>query len=150
MEVKENLELRNKQKQEAIKRLKILEKEYLVHKNVLKEFKQDETIYYSERINKIFNGVLYWIRNRDELVNAIKRVEKQRNLFIYHCLLEHSEFGDTLTMLYISDEEQNWQYERKELLDGFISVCVYDLQFDEFEFGGTQINGVNGGIGRLY
>ena len=51
---------------------------------------------------------------------------------------------------YISDEEQNWQYERKELLDGFISVCVYDLQFDEFEFGGTQINGVNGGIGRLY
>lgn len=146
----ENKELRNKQKQEAIKRLEILQNEYGIHKNVLKEFKQDETIYYSERINKIFNGVLYWIRNRDELVNVIKRVEEQRNVFIYHCLLEHTEFGDRLTMLYISEDEQNWQYERKELLDGFISVCVYDLQFDEFEFGGTQINGVNGGLCRLY
>ena len=39
-------DLRTMQKQEALKRLGILEKEYLVHKNVLKEFKQNETIYY--------------------------------------------------------------------------------------------------------
>ena len=41
-----NEELRNKQKQEVIERLKILQRNYLVHKNVLKEYKENETIYY--------------------------------------------------------------------------------------------------------
>ena len=40
--------LRALQKQEAVERLKILQDEYLLHKNVLKEFEEDETIYYSE------------------------------------------------------------------------------------------------------
>ena len=52
-----NKELREKQKQEALKRLEILEKLYGVHENVLREFKADETIYYSD---KWYRRVYQW------------------------------------------------------------------------------------------
>lgn len=52
-------ELRKMQELEAVERLKILQQEYGVHKNVLKEFKENKTIYYSERQNAVFDGILY-------------------------------------------------------------------------------------------
>lgn len=48
----ENEELREKQRIEVIERLKILQKYYMLHQNVLKDFKADNTIYYSETINR--------------------------------------------------------------------------------------------------
>ena len=54
------------QKQEAKKRLEILEKLYNLHPNVLKEFKKDGTVYYSEHINSFQSGILYWINNNQK------------------------------------------------------------------------------------
>ena len=85
----ENTELRNKQKQEAIERLKILQEEFIVHKNVLKEFKQDETIYYSENLGGAFSGILYWLRNKEEFVKKVKEIEEKRKIYVYHCILNH-------------------------------------------------------------
>ena len=148
----ENTELRDKQKQEAIKRLKILEKEYLVHKNVLKEFKQNETIYYSENLGGAFSGILYWLRNKKEFVEKVKEIEKTRNLYIYHCILNHyRDIGDVLTMLYVSEDEEFWEYEREELKDGYASAYVWNISFEHYsEFGDIGIVGVNGGLVRRY
>ena len=55
----DNKKLKEKQKQEALKRLEILEKEYLLHKNVLKEYKADETIYYSENLGGFHQGIFF-------------------------------------------------------------------------------------------
>ena len=152
MEVKENLELRNKQKQETIKRLKILEKEYLVHKNVLKEFKQNETIYYSESFGGFCNGILYWLRNQKEFVDKVKEIEKDHNIFVYHCILNHTTIGDMLSMLYVSSESDYWQDEQEQLKnDGYAEAYGWNLSFEmESEFGTIGINGVNGGLERRF
>ena len=148
----ENTELRNKQKQEAIERLKILQEEFMVHKNVLKEFKEDETIYYSENLGGAFSGILYWLRNKKEFVEKVKEIEKTRNLYIYHCILNHyRDIGDVLTMLYVSEDEEFWEYEREELKDGYASAFVWDISFELYsEFGDVGIYGVNGGLVRRY
>ena len=110
-----NLEnLKELQKKESIERLKLLQKLYKVHPNVLKEFKQDETIYYSERINNFYNGILYWISNKQEYVDAVKEIENKYNIYVYHCLLSHTEFGDWLSMLFVSSTPDKWAEEKSK------------------------------------
>ena len=144
------LDLREKQRADAEIRLHMLEKLFKVHQNVLKEFKQDNTIYYSERVNKTYNGVLYWVRNKPEYLKAIKEIEKKYNIFVYHCILNHTHFGDWLTMLYVSNDPENWAEEKSRLMVGYPEAYVYD--FTEFgsEFGTIEIKGTNGGIARVH
>ena len=98
------MNLRESQRQEAIKRLKILEQNYNLHSNVLKEFKENETIYYSEHINNLQSGILYLLKNKQEYVDAVKEAEDKYNIFVYHCILNHTENGDWLTMLFVSGD----------------------------------------------
>ena len=142
-------DLRENQKQEAIKRLKILEEVYQLHPNVLKEFKQDGTVYYSEQVNSMYRGILYWLRNKPKYVQAVKNVEEKYNIFVYHCILHYTEFGDWLSMLYVSDTPDNWQDEKLELKSGTPFAYVYT--FDEFssEFGPIEIASASGGLTRL-
>lgn len=146
-----NKELREKQKQEALKRLKILQKDYLVHKNVLKEFKENETIYYSENFGGYMQGILYWLHNKSQYVEKVKEIEEKRNIYVYKCILSHTNFGDILDCLYISSDEENWEYEREQLEnDGIVDSYCINLS-DEYcsEFCCIEIIGVNGGLARI-
>lgn len=143
-----NKELREKQKQEAIKRLELLQKEYMIHKNVLKEFKENETIYYSENFAGIFKGILYWLRNKQEYMDIVKELEEKRNVYVYHCILNHyKDVGDILTMLFVSADEKNWQDEREKIEDGYVNSYVYNFNFIlDSGFHYIEITGVNGGL----
>ncbi len=146
-----NEELRNKQKQEAIERLKILQKGYLVHKNVLKEFKENETIYYSENFGGYMQGILYWLHNNPQYVEKVKEIEEKCNIYVYHCILSHTSFGDLLTYLYVSDDEDFWKFEQEQLKEGYASAYVWNMSFElDSAFGEIGINGVNGGLVRRY
>lgn len=143
--------LRNLQKQQAIERLEILEKEYLLHENVLAEFKESETIYYSENIGGVYAGILYWLDNKEEYVKQVKKIEKETQIFVYHCILNHTLDGDLLTMLYVSKYKNEWEFEKSELISGCIDVYACNLNREiDSEFGSTQITGVNGGLDRMY
>lgn len=143
-------ELRKLQKIEAIERLELLQKIYNVHTNVLTEYKQNETIYYSERVNKVYNGILYWLSNEQQYVDAVKEVEKKYNIYVYHCILSHTEFGDLLTMLYVSNDPENWIEEKSKLMVAMPNTFVYDFSGFGSEFGDVQIAGINGGLTRVY
>ena len=143
-------ELRKLQKIEAIERLELIQKIYNVHSNVLKEFKQEGTIYYSERINKIQNGILFWLHNNLEYVKAVETIEKKYKIYVYHCILSHTEFGELLTMLYVSNDPENWIEEKSKLMVAMPNTFVYDFSGFGSEFGDVQIAGINGGLTRVY
>lgn len=145
-----NEKMREQQRKEAIERLRMLEKLYNLHCNVLKEFKQDGTIYYSERINKIQNGILFWLHNNSEYVRAVETIEKKYKIYVYHCILTHTEFGDLLTMLYVSNDPENWIEEKSKLMVAMPNTFVYDFSGFGSEFGDVQIAGINGGLTRVY
>lgn len=146
----EGQELKLLQKQEAIKRLKMLEKHYLLHKNVLKEFEEDETIYYSENLGGAFAGTLYWLRNQERYVKAVKEIVSKTQIYVYYCILNHTELGDMFTMLYISPYKEEWKLEREDLKSGFVVAYIKNLEDDSCsKFGGIEIRGVNGGLERI-
>lgn len=142
--------LRELQKQEATHRLQLLEKLYNMHQNVLREYKEDETIYYSEKINKSFCGILYWLDNIQEYVDAVKEIEQKYNIYVYHCILSHTEFGDLLDMLFVSSVQEEWEQEIEDLKSGYVESYCYVFGGDTSEFGTIKIKGVNGGLTREY
>ena len=85
-----------------------------------------------------------------EYVRAVETIEKMYKIYVYHCILSHTELGDLLTMLYISSDMENWSQEKSDLMSGYIDTYVYD--FSEFgsEFGYVKIAGINGGLTRVY
>ena len=76
------MELEELQKTEAIKRLQILQQEYKIHPNVINEFRQFGIVYYSERVNKLYDGILYWIKNKAEFFKAVKDAENKYNIYV--------------------------------------------------------------------
>lgn len=142
-------ELRKLQKEEVIKRLQILERVFKVHNNVLKEYQVDGTVYYSERQNQVFDGILYWLENNSDFVDAVKEIEDKYNILVYHCILNHTEFGDWLSMLFVSDNPENWVEERNSLITGIVKTFVYDFGNFESDFGDIEIAGKNGGLARV-
>lgn len=143
-------DFRQLQKTEATQRLQLLEKLYKMHQNVLKEFTSDETIYYSEKINKSFCGILYWLNNKQEYVDAVKEIEQKYNIYVYHCILSHTEFGDLLDMLFVSSAQEEWEQEIEDLKSGYVESYCYVFDGDTSEFGTIKIKNTNGGLAREY
>ena len=143
-------DLKQLQKKEATHRLQLLEKLYKMHPNVLKEFTTDETIYYSERINNTFSGILYWLNNVKGYVDAVKEIEQKYNIYVYHCILSHTEFGDVLDMLFVSSAAEEWKKEIEELKTGYVESYCYVLGGDGSEFGTIKIKNANSGLMREY
>lgn len=136
-------------KQECIERLKILENQYGLSKNIRKDFEKEGTIYYSEDLGGPFKGILYWLHNNPEWLQKVQDLEKLYNMKVYHCILTHFEFGDVLSLLYVDTEKENWDDARYFLNRGLPTVYALNLTDNWMsEFGSVQIEGYNGGLNR--
>lgn len=140
---------RQKQKQEALKRMKLLK----LHSNVINEFKQEDVVYYSERLNAIFDGILYWVSNNPQFVELIKEFETKHNALVYHAHYTNTTFGGCLTLLYVSQYEEEWEMDKHDLSETEIHTCAYVIIPDDpdfSEFGYVGLVRKNGGISRVY
>lgn len=144
-------DLKQLQKQEAIERLKILQDKFELMETVTKEFEKEDTLYYSEYVNKNFPAVLYWINNNEEYKEAIKQVERKHNILVYHVILTPTyDNGIVLTLLYVSSSQEEWKNDREELKQGLPCAYVLNIESQQgSEFGGVQIAGAMGGIIRI-
>lgn len=138
--------LKQRQIEEAIKRLKLLK----VSKNVLEEFKESQRLYYSERQNKFFDGILFWLDNNPEYVKVVKGFESHFGGLVYHAQLVHTQFGDLLSLLYVSKHEEEWKEDLEIIEEGYVIAYVYNLDYTEGEFGSIGVEPKNGGIGRTW
>ena len=108
------------QKEEAIKRLRILK----VHPNVIKEFQYDNPL-----INCSYKGILYWIRD-ERWEEIISKFEADYNAVVYHAIFTPTGFGDLLTLLYVSEHVEEWAADNEELEHGFAYAYVANLTND--------------------
>ncbi len=146
-EEQEMNDLRALQKIEAIKRLKILQKKFGLLENVITEFEKEDTLYYSEYVNKCCPAILYWVSNIEEYENKIKQFEKEHDALVYHAILTPTTFGTILTLLYVTEQEEVWEEDREHLQEGIPLAYCINLEDDTCsEFGGVQITGSMGGI----
>ena len=139
------------QKQEALERLTILQKQYGLMEKELKEYKENNTIYYSEYKNQNIQGILYWVSNKDEYTEIVEEFEKKNNALVYHIISTPVIYGGTLlSMLYVSQYQKEWKRDRADLKDGLpLAYCINLADPEMAEFGGIQIKGANGGICQI-
>lgn len=132
---------RQLQKQEALVRLRTMN----LHPNVVNEFEKENLVYYSDPM-----GILYWVDNNPEYVKLIKEFEEKYNAYVYHCILSHTQFGELLSMLYVSDYEEEWEDDRQDLKDGYPYAYVSNIT-DPWcsEIGGIGIKEQWGGLVRV-
>lgn len=137
--------LKEKQKEEALKRMRMLH----LLPNVIKDFEKKNKVYYSERQNKIFNAILYWVDNEKKYVDVVNEFEKKHNCLVYHCQLTHMEFGDCLSLLYVSEDENEWSQDIKDIREGYAFAYVANLDEPSYsEFGTIGIRPSQGGVLR--
>ena len=126
-----------RKKQEALDRMKMLN----LYPNIIKEFQQDNTVNMSEL------GFLYWLT--DEQKQYVSEFETEHDALVYHVIHNYTEFGELLTFFYVSDHEEEWEYDRADLKDGYACAYVKNLDEDAFsEFGSVAFKEQFGGLVR--
>ncbi len=130
--------LREKQKQEAIERMKMLK----IYTQAIKEFEKDNVINVSEH-----GGILFWLD--DEQQEMVKRFEEKYNAVVYHVIHNYTEFGELYSLLYVSQHENEWDYDKDDIKHNLALCYVVNKDEENFsEFGSIGIRPQFGGLVR--
>ncbi len=131
--------MKEEMKKEAIRRMKILK----LSSTVIKEFSNKGILNLSR------NAELYHINN--EQLARVQKFEKEYNALVYHVIHSHTHFGELLTFLFISKYQEEWEYDRDDLKEGYPIAYVANLTDESCsEFGSIGIYPCVGGIIRTH
>lgn len=137
-----NKDFKDLQKQEAVKRIKMLK----FHENVLKEF-QEDVLNKSEFAG--FHGVLFWLDDKEK--EFIKKWEKKSDNLAYHIIKQNTEFGIMMSILYVSKHEEEWQMDLEDLEnENAIAYCIIGTDETYGEYGSIGVRPANGGLTRTH
>lgn len=125
-----------KQKEEALKRMKLLN----FFGNAVKEFKNQGKLNYSER------AVLFW--PEEEVVQKVKEWEEKTGNMVYHMIKNMMEWGACYSLLYVSSEEEFWERDREDLEEGYPLVYSMNMESWGSEYGTIGIKSCMGGVLR--
>lgn len=148
-----NYEMR---KQEAIKRLEYLNEKGLMYDVVAKFKKKESELYYSDRF--MGYGSLFFFNDEGsfptEWLDYVKEFEEEYNATVYHLTHEKfkTSFGDVmecLDMFYVSNNEDEWEYDWEDLRDGLVYANVVNLTNNIKEIGSIAFDVSGGGLIRI-
>lgn len=129
---------KQKQKQEAIERMKLLK----LCPNIIKEFEKENIVNLSEH-----GGILYWLDSDQQAI--VDSFEAEHDALVYHVIHSFTEFGELYSLLYVSKYEEEWETDREDLKDGYALVYVKNVDDDMCsEFGSICIKPQFGGLVR--
>ena len=129
---------REEMHKEAIERLKTLK----VMPSVIRDFKAGRLM-----VSEPPLGGLYWLD--DDEKKMVEKVEKEFGGLVYHVVRAFTEFGKLDALLWVSQYDEEWEYEREDIADGIVFSYVVNHDTDWCsEFGSIQVVPLNGGLLR--
>jgi hypothetical protein len=128
-------------KVEAIKRMEMLG----LFKPCIKAFTKYDELQLTEP-----NGGLYEFSDNAELNAKIKEFEEEYDALVYHVIHTYTQFGELYNFLYVSDYEEEWEYDNTDIADGYAVAYVWN-KTDEYlsEIGGIVVRERFGGLVRV-
>lgn len=130
--------MKAKQRTEALKRMEMVH----LHENVIDDFKEINLLNQSEH-----GGILYWVEG--EMEKKIREWEEKTGNLVYHVIHDYTEFGELLSLLYVSTYEDEWETDREDIQDGYALAYVMNLTDDWCsEYGSIGIRPQWGGVVR--
>ena len=127
---------------EAIKRMNYLQ----LMPEAIEKYKNGEVL------TSEYFGILYDVNT--ETKKLIKEFEEKNEAMVYHVIKGTYDFGNGEKMimdslLYISDEKEEWKYDRNDMKHGYIMSYVYNETYPDLsEFGTVGVVPINGGLSR--
>lgn len=133
-------DLREMQKAEAIKRMKALH----MLSQPIRGFEKEEKLNLSERI-----GILYWLE--DDEKKMVKDFEEKWGFLVYHVIKSYTTLGLMYSLMYVSDNEEDWELDAEDIQDGQAVCYVINKDMpDCSEFGVIGIKPMTGGVVRTW
>jgi len=135
----------SEQKDEALKRLKLLEEKFNLNPNLVKYLEQDR-VYYSYVVSGLF-GCVDTIEYDSNYAKIYRDFEKKTGAFVYHAIETCSTmFGRMLSLLYIPEDKESWK--ETELCENYLQAYVYSIDEDFGEYGDIFLMSDNGALLR--
>lgn len=134
-----------KQKKEAAIRLRKLTDAFDLNTHLC-EYLAEDKVYYSYLVAGLF-GCIDTITYDENNYKVCQDFEKKRNAFVYHAIESHTPYGKMLTLLFVSENESEWEYER--LYSNYISAYVYNFDTNFGELGDVFLASDNGALVRI-
>jgi len=125
---------RNKQMKEAMERLTTLENIYKINPKIKKYFSEGK-LYYSY-ITGGFLGSIDTINYDKRYADVVKAFEEQTSYLVYHVI----ERGDTISLLFVSDDYNHWPEERPTSSGVMAQVVDMDTYENKQGFIRVDIN----------
>ena len=135
--------LKDKMRTEALKRIKELEKEFILRPNIYKYFNEGN-LYYSY-LNLGIRGCIDTINYDKRYARVVDMFEEEYEYLVYHVI----ETGNTIALLYVGKNEEDWECER--LFDNqYLPAYVYNFNDpDCSEFGDIVVSSNAGALTRI-
>lgn len=130
---------------EAILRMKKLN----LFDTIISGFEKDQSLLqYSEPTP--LGGILYSVKNNPEWEKMVKEFEEKNNALVYHVIHSYTELGELLDLLYVSDNEEEWEYDLEDLENWCaLSYCINLTDDMCSEYGTIAIKPAAGGLIRV-
>ncbi len=130
--------MKEKQKKEALERMKMLK----LSPNIIKEFEKENIVNLSEN-----GGILYWLDSDQQ--EMVDNFETEHNALVYHIIHDYTEFGELYSFLFVSQYEEEWEDEKEDLQSGYALAYVKNITDETCsEFGSICIRPQFGGLVR--
>lgn len=137
--------MNQKQKAEANFRMQQLTKALNLNPNLC-NYLEESRIYYSYVVAGLF-GCVDTLSYDKRYLTLAQEFEKKHNAYVYHAIESHSAYGTFLSLLYVSENEEDWPSERLE--KNYITAFCYNVDTILGESGDIFVASDNGAIIRI-
>lgn len=134
-------------KSEALDRIDFWIKNLGLNPNIYGYFKEGR-LYYSYLTAGGFIGSIDTISYDEKYEMLVKEFENDYDTVVYHCIESKTVFGNSLTMLYIGRDKDEWSAERP-FSDGLVMANVYNLDESFNEIGLAKFETYQGALVRV-
>ena len=116
---------------------------------VQEQFMTEDKLYYSERQNQIFDGILYWLSNKPEWLEKVRELEQEYGVLVYHAYLYHATYGTVLDCLCVPSDPDAFEDTLEDSKNGIAFIYAINLSEPLYsDFGYGEYKPKNGGISK--
>jgi hypothetical protein len=134
----------SEKKTEAIACMKLIG----IYSETIRQFEREDLVSVSEPPF----GAIFWLN--DEQRERVRKFEQEHNALVYHVIHSFTNFGELENYLFVSNYQEEWEYERESLSAKEKETLAYvnNLSMPDFsEFGTIGIELLpTGGLKRKW
>lgn len=93
-------------------------------------------------------GTNFVFSEKPELNEIKNDFEKNYDCMVYYGIFTETQFGNYLSLFYVSDTKSDWRYEKSGMKKGYASVYAWNIEGKFGEFGSIGFIEIGGGLVR--